>query len=156
MPARMKAPTVGTVQRIQAPGWKVLGSVPLFSGLSQRDLKRIAGLAEEVWFPPGHHVIDEGKPGVAFYVILDGRARVLRGSAGRVLRRLDPGDHFGEMSLIDGATRSASVIAETTLDVIRLKRSAFRQVLRQEPDVAFRIMEGLAGRVRALERDLLG
>jgi CRP-like cAMP-binding protein len=153
MPAKMKAPTVGTVQK--APGWKVFGSVPLFSGLSQRDLRRIASLAEEIWLPPGQHVIDQGKPAEAFYVILDGQARVVRGKAGRLLRRLGPGDHFGEMSLIDGAVRSASVIAETTLDVIRLKRTAFRQVLRREPDVAFRLMEGLADRVRSLERDLL-
>jgi CRP-like cAMP-binding protein len=88
-------------------------------------------------------------------VILDGRARVVRGKAGRLLRRLGPGDHFGEMSLIDGAVRSASVIAESTLDVIRLKRSAFRQVLRREPDVALRLMEGLADRVRNLERNQL-
>jgi CRP-like cAMP-binding protein len=156
MPARMKAPTVGTVQRVTAPGWRVLGNVPLFSGLSQRDLRRIGALAEEVWIPPGHHVIDEGKPALAFYVILDGRAHVTRGDSRRVLRQLGPGDYFGEMSLIDGKARSASVVAEGTLDVIRLKRSAFRQVLRREPDVALRIMTGLAVRVRGLENDLLG
>ncbi len=156
MPARMKAPTVGTVQRITAPGWRVLGGVPLFSGLSQRDLRRIGSLAEELWIPVGEHVIDEGKPALAFYVILDGRARVTRGASQRLLRHLGPGDHFGEMSLIDGTARSASVVAETTLDVIRLKRSAFREVLRREPDVAFRIMSGLAARVRGLEKDLLG
>ena len=156
MPERMKAPTVGTVQRITAPGWRLLGGVPLFAGLSQRDLKRIGALAEEVWFPPGDHVIDEGKPALAFYVILDGTARVARGAAKRVLGHLGPGDYFGELSLIDGSVRSASVIAETTLDVIRLKRTAFRQVLRREPDVALRIMSGMAARVRALEHDLLG
>jgi CRP-like cAMP-binding protein len=156
MPARMKAPTVGTVQRVTAPGWRVLGGVPLFSGLSQRDLRRIGTLAEEVWIPTGHHVIDEGKPALDFYVILDGRARVTQGDSKRVLRQLGPGDYFGEMSLIDGKARSASVIAEGTLDVIRLKRSAFRQVLRREPDVALRIMTSLAARVRALEDDLLG
>jgi CRP-like cAMP-binding protein len=152
----MKAPTVGTVQRVTAPGWRVLGGVPLFSGLSQRDLRRIGALAEEVWIPTGHHVIDEGKPALAFYVVLDGRARVTQGDSKRVLRQLGPGDYFGEMSLIDGKARSASVIAEGTLDVIRLKRSAFRQVLRREPDVALRIMASLAARVRALEDDLLG
>jgi CRP/FNR family cyclic AMP-dependent transcriptional regulator len=134
----------------------VLGRVPLFAELSQRDLKRIAGLADEVWLPPGHQVIEEGKPALAFYVILDGSARVVRGTRKRVLRHLGPGDYFGEMSLIDGSPRSASVVAESTLDVIRLKRSAFRRVLQTEPDVAFRIMTGLAARVRNLERDLLG
>jgi CRP/FNR family cyclic AMP-dependent transcriptional regulator len=155
MPARMKAPMIGTVQRITGPGWKVLGRVPLFSGLSQRDLKRIGALAEERWLPPGHRVIEQGKPAEAFFVILDGSARVVRGASQRLLRRLGPGDYFGEISLIDGTTRSASVVAESTLDVIRLPRTAFRKVLRDEPDVAFRIMTSLAGRVRNLERDLL-
>ena len=155
MPARSKAPTVGTVQPVRASGWRVLGRVPLFAGLSQRDLKRIAALADEVWFSQGSHVIEEGKPALAFYVILDGEARVTRGSSKRVLRRLSPGAYFGEMSLIDGSIRSASVVAESTLDTIRLKRSAFRQVIRKEPDVALRIMEGLAARVRNLEHDLL-
>ncbi len=156
MPGRIKGPTAGTVQPIKAPGWKVLGRVPLFSGLSERDLKRIAALAEEVWIPQGRFVIEEGMPALAFYVILDGRARVVRGTSKRVLAHLVPGDYFGEMSLIDGRTRSASVVAEQTLDVIRLKRTAFRKVLRREPEVALRIMEGLAARVRHLERDLIG
>lgn len=151
----MKAPTVGTVQRIAAPGWRVLGRVPLFAGLSQRDLKRIAARAEEAWYPPGRLVIEEGAPALAFFVILDGQAKVVRGTGKRVLRRLEPGDYFGEMSLVDGSTRSATVIAVTSLDTIRLKRSAFRDVLRREPEVALRIMEGMAGRVRALERDHL-
>jgi CRP-like cAMP-binding protein len=81
---------------------------------------------------------------------------VVRGTAKRVLRRLGPGDYFGELSLFDDSPRSASVTAETTLDVIRLKRTAFRQVLRREPDVALRIMTGMASRIRALEHDLLG
>jgi CRP-like cAMP-binding protein len=59
------------------------------------------------------------------------------------------------MSLIDGSPRSASVIAETTLDVIRLKRSGFLQMLRREPDVTLRILNAVAARVRNLERNLL-
>jgi CRP-like cAMP-binding protein len=150
----MKAPSVGTVQTIKAPGWKVLANVPLFSGLPQRDLKRIASLSEEVWFPPGRFVIEEGRSPLAFYVILDGTARVVRGKSKQVLRVLVPGDHFGELALIDGHRRSASIVAETTLDTIRLKRLAFRKMLRKEPDVALRIMEGLTALIRELQRDL--
>jgi CRP-like cAMP-binding protein len=153
MPSKMKAPSVGTVQRIKPPGWKVLGSVPLFEGLSQRDLRRIAELAEEVWFPPGKIVIEEGRSPLAFYVILDGQARVVRGSRRKLLRRLGPGDYFGELSLIDGHPRSASIVADTTLDTIRLKRSAFRMMLRSEPDVALRIMEGMTALIRDLQHD---
>jgi CRP-like cAMP-binding protein len=150
----MKAPSVGTVQTIKAPGWKVLGNVPLFSGLQQRDLKRIAALADEVWFPPGRFVIEEGKPALAFYVILDGTARVVRAKTGQLLRVLVPGDHFGELSLIDGQPRSASIVADTTLDTIRLKRLAFREMLRKEPDVALRLMASMTAVIRDLQRDL--
>jgi CRP-like cAMP-binding protein len=153
MPPKMKAPSVGTVQRIKSPGWKVLGDVPLFEGLSQRDLRRIAELAEEVWFPPGKLVIEEGKPPLAFYVILDGQARVVRGPRRKLLRLLGPGDYFGELSLIDGHPRSASIVADSSLDTIRLKRSAFRTMLRSEPDVALRIMEGMTALVRDLQHD---
>jgi CRP-like cAMP-binding protein len=149
----MKAPTVGTVQPIKPPGWKLLGSVPLFEGLPQRDLRRIAELAEEVWYPPGKLVIEEGKAPLAFYVIMDGHARVVRGPRRKLLRRLGPGDYFGELSLIDNHPRSASIVSDTTLDTIRLKRSAFRTMLRSEPDVALRIMEGMTSLIRDLQHD---
>jgi len=153
MPPKMRAPSVGTVQRIRPPGWKVLGNVPLFEGLSQRDLRRIADLADEVWHPPGKLVIEEGKAPIAFYVILDGQARVIRGPRKKLLRRLGPGDYFGELSLIDNHPRSASIVADTTLDTIRLKRSAFRSMLRGEPEVALRIMEGMTALIRDLQHD---
>jgi CRP-like cAMP-binding protein len=133
----------------------VLSHVPLFAGLSQRDLRRIAVLAEEVWFNSGRVVVEEGRPGNSFYVILDGTARVVRGRGQRAIRRLGPGDHFGEMALLDGGPRSMTVIAESTLDAVRIQRSAFRRLLLREPEVGLRIMAGLAARVREHERQLL-
>jgi len=114
---------------------------------------RIADLADEVWHPPGKLVIEEGKAPIAFYVILDGQARVIRGPRKKLLRRLGPGDYFGELSLIDNHPRSASIVADTTLDTIRLKRSAFRSMLRGEPEVALRIMEGMTALIRDLQHD---
>jgi CRP-like cAMP-binding protein len=134
----------------------VLARVPLFADLSSRDLRRVAGLAEETWFNAGRVIVEEGQPGSSFYVILDGEARVTKGRSGRVLSRLKPGDHFGEMALLDGQPRSATVIAETSLDAIRIKRAAFRELLKKEPEVGLRIMAGLASRVREYERQLLG
>lgn len=158
-PART-GPTVGTVQPLRkAPhgsGGRVLSHVPLFAGLSQRDLRRIAALVEEVWFNSGRVVVEEGSPGNSFYVILDGTARVVRGRGQRAIRRLGPGDHFGEMTLLDGGPRSMTVIAESTLDAVRIQRSAFRRLLLREPEVGLRIMAGLAARVREHERQLLG
>lgn len=87
-------PTVGTVKPLGTSGARLLSHVPLFAGLSARDLRRVAGLAEETWFNPGRVVVQEGKPGSSFYaVILDGTARVTR--RGRTIRKLGPGDYFG-------------------------------------------------------------
>ncbi len=150
-------PTVGTVSKLpKGSGARVLSHVPLFAGLPQRDLRRVAGLAEETWFNAGHVVVEEGQPGSSFYVILDGSAKVTKGKAGRTLTRLGPGDHFGEMALLDGEPRSATVIAETSLDTVRIRRAAFRKLLTQEPEVGLRIMAGLASRIREYERQLLG
>jgi CRP-like cAMP-binding protein len=147
-------PTVGTVAPLGASGARVLSHVPLFAGLSARDLRRVAGLAEETWFNPGRVVVQEGKPASSFYVILDGTARVTR--RGRTVRKLSPGDHFGELALLTGGPRTASVIAETSLDTIRIQRPAFRKLLMKEPEVGLRLMAGLAERIAECERGVTG
>jgi CRP/FNR family transcriptional regulator, cyclic AMP receptor protein len=148
-------PTVGTIRPLGTSGVRLLSHVPLFAGLSARDLRRVAGLAEETWFNPGRVVVQEGKPGSSFYaVILDGTARVTR--RGRTVRKLSPGDYFGELALLTGGPRTASVIAETSLDTIRIKRPAFRKLLLKEPEVGLRIMAGLAERIAECERQLPG
>jgi CRP/FNR family transcriptional regulator, cyclic AMP receptor protein len=147
-------PTVGTVKPLGASGARVLSNVPLFAGLSNRDLRRVAGLAEETWFNPGRFVVEEGKQGSSFAVILDGTARVTR--RGRTVRKLGPGDYFGELALLTGGPRTASVIAETSLDTIRIQRQAFRKLLVKEPEVGLRIMAGLAERIAECERQLPG
>jgi len=83
-------PTVGTVAPLGGRGARLLSDVALFAGLSARDLRRVAGLAEETWFNPGRDVVQEGRPGSSLYaVILDGTARVTR--RGRIVRKLGPG-----------------------------------------------------------------
>ena len=149
-------PTVGTVAPLGASGARVLSHVPLFAGLSARDLRRVAGLAEETWFNPGRIVVQEGKTASSFYVVLDGTARVTRGGAGRTVRKLGPGDHFGELALLTGGLRTASVIAETSLDTIRIQRTAFRKLLIKEPEVGLRLMAGLAERIADCERQIPG
>ena len=152
-PVRMR-PTVGTVVPLGPSGAKLLGQVPLFAGLPMKDLRRIAALADETWFSPGRIVVQQGKPADSFYVILDGRARVTRGRSGRTLRKLTQGDHFGELALLAGGPRTASVIADTTLDSVRIKRPAFRKLLLAEPEVGLRIMAGLAARIAECEKEL--
>jgi CRP/FNR family transcriptional regulator, cyclic AMP receptor protein len=135
-------------------GAEFLAGVPLFKGLSKRHLRKIAQLTEEVRFDPGATIAREGEPGDTFYVITQGRARVKRG--GRTVARLGPGSFFGEISLLDGGPRSASVEAETVLSALALDRGEFRSVLEAEPPVTLKVLRVVARRLRQAERPLPG
>ncbi len=154
-PVRIR-PTVGTVVPLGPSGAKLLARVPLFAGLPMKDLRRVAALADETWFNPGRIVVQQGKPANSFYVILDGRARVTRGRSGRTVRKLKHGDHFGELALLAGGPRTATVIADTSLDTVRIRRPAFRKLLLEQPDVGLRIMSGLAARLAECEKQFSG
>ncbi len=131
-------------------GVALLSQVPLFEGLSKRHLRHVADLAEEVRFGDGRIVVQAGSPGRAFYVIADGKANVFRTvlPSGRRIARLGPGDFFGEISLLDGGPRSATVVADGSVLAIRLMRGAFHKLLRSEPSIALAVMQGLANRAR--------
>jgi len=132
----------------------LLGKVPLFSGLSPRQLRRLADLTREVRFQKGSLIIQAGQPGQAFFVMVDGEARVTKdpSGGGRTLARLKAGDFFGEFALLDGGPRTASVVAETPVTAFRLGRGDFRRLLAKEPQVAIRMLEGIAGRARTGDR----
>ena len=101
----------------------------------------------------GVSVVKEGDPGDVFYVILEGQAKVVSKS-GKLVNRLVPGDFFGEISLLDGGARTASVVSETPLSMLELKRSAFQKVLREEPGVAAKLLEHTAAMLRRAERKM--
>jgi CRP/FNR family transcriptional regulator, cyclic AMP receptor protein len=126
---------------------EVLGALPLFSRLPRRHVRTIAKLAWPIDYPPGEVIVQAGDRGDSFYLMLDGRARVVGKS--RVLR---PGDFFGEMALIDGGPRSATIIAASPVRVMMVQRRAFLKALKQNPQIGLAIMETLAERVRRLER----
>lgn len=130
----------------------ILGTVPLFSGLSKRDLSRLAKATHEHTYQPGTQVTTEGKSGVGFFVILDGKARVQ--VPGRRAKLLGPGDYFGEMALIDDAPRSAHVTAETELRCQVLTQWQFRPFVKEHPDVAWALLKAMVGRVRETQSGL--
>lgn len=134
------------------PGIRLLAKVPLFEGLSQAHLRSVAALAEEVRYSPGRMIVRTGTPGAAFYVIVEGSAKVVRGkiATAKGTWELGPGDFFGEMALLDGGPRTASVVAETSLTTIRIERAPFRQMLRSEPEIALKLLETMAVRMRGL------
>jgi CRP-like cAMP-binding protein len=127
----------------------VLSEVPLFTGVPKRHVRRIAGLGSVARFDPKEPIVKAGDPGEAFYVILSGRAKV-RGR-GRPATEIGPGAYFGEMALIDGAPRSATIVAETETVCLMLARKRFIKILKDEPGVVLTLLGTLAGRVRELE-----
>lgn len=133
-------------------GAEILSQVPLFSGLSRRHLKQIAEHADEVGFRAGEAVVEEDQPGGSFYVILEGEVRVVRG--GKTIARMGPGEFFGEISLLDGGPRTATVLAETPVLAIRVFKRSFDKVVTQEPGVASKILAVVARRLREAERTL--
>ncbi|HJQ73781.1 MAG TPA: cyclic nucleotide-binding domain-containing protein [Gaiellaceae bacterium] len=129
-----------------------LAEVPLFEGLSKRHLQRIAKLARIRRFASGAPLVRSGDAGQTFYVLLDGSARVVR--AGGRVRRLGVGDYFGEMALLDGAPRSADVIADGEVLALTIDRAGFAKLLRSEPALTQALLRTLASRLRAAERSL--
>jgi CRP/FNR family cyclic AMP-dependent transcriptional regulator len=133
-------------------GPEALADVPLFSGLSKRHLKHVASLAQEESHREGATLAQEGKPGDSFYVVLEGEAKVERG--GRRVARLLPGDFFGEIALIDGGPRTASVVSETPLQTLTITRKRFHKMLEEDPSIVVQMLEELARRLRNLNRSL--
>jgi len=135
-------------------GPEALSDVPLFAGLTKRHLRHIADLSEEERFTEGTKLAEEGQAGDAFYVLLEGEAKVVRG--GRRIAALIPGDFFGEIALIDGGPRTASVIATTPITTLSITRKRFGKMLEEDPNITVAMLEELARRLRNNERSAIG
>ena len=123
-----------------------LSRVPLFSRCDQRDLRIVARHAETLEIGTGQDVVRQGEPGDALFVILSGSARVERD--GHEVSELQAGSYFGELALLDPATRAATVRAVTETEVAVLNVRMLRVLLREIPLLAAEMMAHLAGRVR--------
>jgi len=130
----------------------LLAQVPLFEGLSRRHLKQITEHADEISYRQNESIVEAGQPGGSFYVIVEGEAKVVQGS--KVLTRLGPGEFFGEISLLDGGPRTATVVAETPVVAIRIFKESFEKAVAQEPSVAAKILAVVARRLREAQRHL--
>ena len=111
----------------------------------------MAAISKVVELPAGTVLTRKGESGEEFFVIVDGWPRWI---APRKRRRLGPGDFFGEMSLLDGEPRSATVRAETDVRLLVILRRNFQALLREVPELTHRVLETLSRRVRLLERSL--
>jgi CRP/FNR family cyclic AMP-dependent transcriptional regulator len=135
------------------PAVEALGSVDLFEDLSKRELFVIHELAKELRFPAGRAVAKEGTSGGRFFLILEGKATVSVG--GKTIGTLGPGDYFGELSLIDGQPRSATVVADSPLRALTLTAVDFRPLLLEQPRIARKIMTELVRRLRDADASLV-
>jgi CRP/FNR family transcriptional regulator, cyclic AMP receptor protein len=130
----------------------LLRGLSLFSACSDRELSRIASLADEIDAPQGKVLIREGEPGREFFVVVDGRARATVGERTRVAP-LGPGSSFGEISLLDQGLRSATVTAETDMRLLVLDSRSFSALIEEVPSVARKVLRVLAERLRVAERE---
>jgi CRP-like cAMP-binding protein len=125
-----------------------LRAVPLFAGLNDRDLRRVLETGKEVRFDAGQSVVEEDRSGVGFHLILDGTAVVsVQGSA---ISSAGPGEYFGEMSVLDGRPRSATVTAETGLTTFSIPGWGFNDLLDRHPSMAKALLVEMSRRMRAL------
>jgi CRP/FNR family transcriptional regulator, cyclic AMP receptor protein len=128
---------------------QALGRTDLFSGLNKKHLASIASQARIVHHQPGKEITEQGGGAAGFHLIKDGTASVHVG--GRDRPDLGPGDYFGEISMIDGQPRSATVRAETAMTTISIASWSFHPILDEEPDVAKALLKVLCARLRAAE-----
>src|SRR5829696_1898316 len=130
---------------------ELLGRVPLFSELSPEELRRVAQVAIPRSYPPDTRVFHEGDPGDACYIVSRGSCRVIRQhSDGRVitLATLGPGAIFGELAMLDGERRSASVEAAESTELLALPASDMRALIRDHPEMAEKLVVALTRRLR--------
>jgi len=127
----------------------LIGIVPFFSGLGEKRRKTIATQGKELSYKTGDSIVDEGSMGVGFYLILDGRAEVRKGS--RVLATLGRGQFFGEMSLIDEQPRSADVVAVSPTKCWALSSWAFDSIVKSNPEIALLMLKEMVKRLRAAQ-----
>jgi CRP/FNR family transcriptional regulator, cyclic AMP receptor protein len=132
-----------------------LARVPLFLDLSKRELQQLAATAVEREYAPGEMLIQQGQPGAGLFVIVSGQLTVTQqpdgGGDPRLLRTLGPGDVMGEMALLDDLPRSATAAASEPVRALLIPIYGFRTTLREDPDIAIRMLAVLSRRLRSVE-----
>ncbi|NLD68172.1 MAG: cyclic nucleotide-binding domain-containing protein [Limnobacter sp.] len=134
-----------------------LRRVPLLASLDDLQLDRLAAGSIRRNYPRGRTIVSEGEPSQSLYILLSGRAKVQRSdSEGKevILSVLGSGDWFGEMSMIDDAPRSASIITLESCDFMSIDKASFKAILEQSPTVCMAIMRQLVARLREADRKI--
>ena len=129
----------------------LLHAIPLFSAFRRKDLERLGSLADEVDVAAERCLMAQGDRGSEMFVVVSGQLRVERD--GQRLNTLGPGDFFGEIALLDGGPRTATVTADEPSRLLVLTHREFHSMMDEFPEVAADVLNALAHRIRRLEPD---
>ncbi|MBC8432748.1 MAG: cyclic nucleotide-binding domain-containing protein [Desulfobacterales bacterium] len=134
-----------------------LAKTSLFALMKDRDLKRIAKLANHIFFKKGELIIKEGENDGRLFVIISGEVEIIKSLGDpnqKHLRFLGPNHYFGEMALIDDYVRTASVVAMENTEVLSLDQWNIRKEIAKNPSVAIELLQALSRRIREAEEHL--
>ena len=131
-----------------------LKRVPLFARMGNRELERLGQLADEVEVGLDRVLTAQGEIGHEFFIVLDGRLTVLDGH--RPVSQLGPGDFFGEIALLDGRPRTATVRADGITRLLVVAHREFHSLMDEFPSVRTAVLEAVAERLRRVEADTAG
>ena len=139
--------TVSILERIL-----LLNEIPIFADLSPEDLRRVAEMAHEEWFPQNTDIFHQGDEGNMLFVIVEGRLQVVRTTDGKnqILAERGPGDFVGEMAIIESAPRSATLHTQTEVRVLEIDDETFKGILRERPNVSFAVLRNISRRLREM------
>ena len=118
----------------------------MFSGCSSSELRKIRGSLDQVTVPAGKVLVEEGRIGTEFFLIVSGTAAVTR--EGKKVATLGAGSYFGELALLDRKPRSASVVSETDMDLLVLSQRQFNSLLESVPTISRKMLAAMANRLR--------
>ncbi|HEY2309633.1 MAG TPA: cyclic nucleotide-binding domain-containing protein [Gaiellaceae bacterium] len=124
---------------------ELLKRVPLFERCSQRELAQIAALADELHLPEARKLTQEGTGGAEFLVLVEGEADVVR--KGRVVNELGPGDFIGEIALVSGRPRTATVKTRGPARLLVLTASGFRSLMHDVPAIQDKVLAAVTARL---------
>jgi len=126
--------------------YEFLRGVQLFSEVSDKDLRAIAASMRRRAFAAGEHIVSEGEGGVGFFFVESGAVAVTLGGERRAT--LGPGDHFGEIALLDGQPRTAEALAQSDCELMVIDRRDFIPLVKNKPEIALKLIEVLCARLR--------
>lgn len=140
----------------------LLRGISLFAALSEARLRALAALSRACHYPDGAEIIEEGDPphpeNDGLFLLINGTVAVRKGATdatdGELLAELGPGESFGEMALLDGYPRSASVFATADVLCLVLSRADLHRLLRSDPEIALKLLAVLSSRLREMEQHI--